>query len=176
VNYQIKWTMCTWSVITNLNLDRSILLTVRVLLYIVVTSAPRILRPTSCIRKLKWALHIAARLGETNTKWYHKYMIGFCMLSSGWFAGTWSLYAEVLEHSVCSIFIGTHLPTKMEQAEYTETLAYKLQMPVNHPEESIKRSEYDESLKSRMRKSYSVTVTLTQLFFVPHIPYRPVGL
>jgi hypothetical protein len=53
------------------------LLTVRVLRYTVVTSAPRILRPTSCIRKLKWELHIAARLSETNT-WYYKQMKESC--------------------------------------------------------------------------------------------------
>jgi hypothetical protein len=29
-----------------------------------------------------------------------------CILSFGWFSGVWILYAEVSEHSVCSIFIG----------------------------------------------------------------------
>ena len=29
-----------------------------------------------------------------------------CMLSSGQFPGVWNLYADVSEHSVCSIFIG----------------------------------------------------------------------
>jgi len=28
-----------------------------------------------------------------------------CMLSFGWFPGVWILYADVSEHSVCSIFI-----------------------------------------------------------------------
>jgi len=29
-----------------------------------------------------------------------------CMLSFGWIPGVWNLYADVLEHSVCPIFIG----------------------------------------------------------------------
>jgi hypothetical protein len=29
-----------------------------------------------------------------------------CMLSSGQFSGIWIWYADVSEHSVCSIFIG----------------------------------------------------------------------
>ena len=29
-----------------------------------------------------------------------------CMLSFGWIPGVWNLYADVSEHSVCSIFIG----------------------------------------------------------------------
>jgi hypothetical protein len=37
---------------------------------------------------------------------------------------------------------------KMEQAEYSEMSAYKIQMPGNYPEESIKHSEHSESLKS----------------------------
>jgi hypothetical protein len=39
---------------------------------------------------------------------------------------------------------------KMEQTECSEKLAFKLQTPVNHPEESIQHSEHGESLKSRM--------------------------
>jgi hypothetical protein len=38
---------------------------------------------------------------------------------------------------------------KMEQTECSETLAYKIQMPGNHPEESIEHSEHGRSLKSR---------------------------
>jgi hypothetical protein len=38
---------------------------------------------------------------------------------------------------------------KMEQIECSETLAYKIQTPGNYPEESMQRSEHDESLKSR---------------------------
>jgi hypothetical protein len=43
-----------------------------------------------------------------------------CMLSSVWFTGVCSLNANVSEQTECS-----------------ETLAFKLQMPVNHPEDSI---------------------------------------
>jgi hypothetical protein len=39
---------------------------------------------------------------------------------------------------------------KMEQTGCSETLANKIQTPVNHPEESTKLSEQGESLKSRM--------------------------
>jgi hypothetical protein len=41
---------------------------------------------------------------------------------------------------------------KMEQTKCSETSAYKLQTPVNHPEESIRHSEQGESLKSRIPK------------------------
>ena len=46
------------------------------------------------------------------------------------------LYADILEHSVCSIFIGgSRPPMKMEQTECSKMLAYKIQTPGNHPEE-----------------------------------------
>jgi len=37
---------------------------------------------------------------------------------------------------------------KMEQTEYSETSAYKIQTPRNYPEESIQYSVHGESLKS----------------------------
>jgi len=43
---------------------------------------------------------------------------------------------------------------KMEQTEYSEMLAYKIQTPGNYPEESIKHSEHGESLKSRISVNY----------------------
>jgi hypothetical protein len=49
-----------------------------------------------------------------------------------------SLYADVSEHSACS----------MEQC--SETSAYKLQTPGNYPEESIQHSEHGEILKAKM--------------------------
>jgi hypothetical protein len=39
---------------------------------------------------------------------------------------------------------------KMEQAECTETSAYKIQTPRNYPEENIQHAEHGESLKSRI--------------------------
>jgi hypothetical protein len=36
----------------------------------------------------------------------------------------------------------------MEETECSDTLAFKLQKPVNHPEGSIEHSEHGESLKS----------------------------
>jgi hypothetical protein len=46
----------------------------------------------------------------------------------------------------------------MEQTECSEKLAYKIQTPVNYPEEKIQHSEHGESLKSRIteRKPLSV--------------------
>jgi hypothetical protein len=38
---------------------------------------------------------------------------------------------------------------KMEQAECSETLAFKLQAPGNNPEERKRHSKHGESLKSR---------------------------
>jgi hypothetical protein len=37
-----------------------------------------------------------------------------------------------------AVTLHTSSPTKMEHIECSETLAIKLQMPVNHPEESIR--------------------------------------
>jgi len=39
---------------------------------------------------------------------------------------------------------------KIEETECSETSAYKIQTPGNYPAESIKHSEYGESLKSRI--------------------------
>jgi len=39
---------------------------------------------------------------------------------------------------------------KMEQTEHSETLAYKIQMPGNYPEEKIQHTEHGESLKPRI--------------------------
>jgi hypothetical protein len=39
---------------------------------------------------------------------------------------------------------------KMEQTEYSETSAYKLQTPGYYPKESIQHTEHGESLKSRI--------------------------
>jgi hypothetical protein len=38
---------------------------------------------------------------------------------------------------------------KMEQIECSETSAYKIQTPGNHPEENIQRTEHGESLKAK---------------------------
>jgi hypothetical protein len=39
---------------------------------------------------------------------------------------------------------------KVEQIECSETLAYKIQMPGNYPEENIQRTEHGKSFKSKM--------------------------
>jgi len=36
---------------------------------------------------------------------------------------------------------------KMEQAEYSETSAYKIQMPGNYPEENIQHTEHGQSFE-----------------------------
>jgi hypothetical protein len=48
------------------------------------------------------------------------------------------------------VTLHTYPPMKMEQTQCSEMLAFKLQTPVNHPEESIRHSEHGESLKSRI--------------------------
>jgi len=40
-------------------------------------------------------------------------------------------------HISNQVTLHTYLPTKMEQTECSEMLAYKIQMPGNYPEESI---------------------------------------
>jgi hypothetical protein len=44
---------------------------------------------------------------------------------------------------------------KMEQIEYFETSAYKIQTPGNYPEENIQHTEHGESLKSRTAQHVS---------------------
>ena len=46
--------------------------------------------------------------------------------------------------------IDTYPPMKMEQTGCSETSEYKIQTPVNYPEESIQHSKHGESLKSRI--------------------------
>ena len=96
------------------------------------------------------------------------------MLSFVQFPGVWILYANVSEHSVCSIFVGGLRPMKMEesvwicyadvsehclfhlhrqvginleQTECSETLAYKIQTPENYPEGSIQHSPFRLGLR-----------------------------
>jgi hypothetical protein len=61
---------------------------------------------------------------------------------------------------------------KMEQTECSETLVFKLQTPVNHPEESIRHSEHGESLKSRTLyfgcPAHSLVTVLTELTRFPN--------
>ena len=65
------------------------------------------------------------------------------MYSFGYFPGVWLLYADVSEHSICSIFIGwiLHIQSmKMEQIECSETSAYNNQTPGKYPKEYIQNS------------------------------------
>jgi hypothetical protein len=56
----------------------------------------------------------------------------------------------------------------MEQAVCSETLAYKIQMPGNYPEESIQHSEHGESLKSRIRDMIKETLSI-EAYFLHHL-------
>ena len=51
-----------------------------------------------------------------------------------------------------------YLSMKMEQTEFSETLAYKIQTPGNYLKESIQHTEHGESLKSSPK--------LARLFFL----------
>ena len=55
-------------------------------------------------------------------------------------------YADISEHSVCSIFIAYEYGT-----ECSETSAYKIQTPGNYPKENIQHTEHGENLKSRSK-------------------------
>jgi hypothetical protein len=62
----------------------------------------------------------------------------------------WQLpHTTALSNYLLYVTVHTYWPMNMEQTECSETLAFKLQTPVNHPEESIQHSEHGESLKSR---------------------------
>jgi hypothetical protein len=54
---------------------------------------------------------------------------------------------------------------KMEHTQCSETLAFKLQTPVNHPEESTRHSEHGESLKSRVRHTRGKVPKTNAIFF-----------
>ena len=66
-----------------------------------------------------------------------------CMYSFGYFPGVWLLYADISEHSICTIFISwiwsiLHIqPMKMKEIECSETSAYKNQTPGKYPKEYI---------------------------------------
>jgi hypothetical protein len=62
-----------------------------------------------------------------------------------------STLANVSEHSL--FHLHTYPPMKAEQTVCFKTLAYKIQMPGNYPEESIQHSEHGESLKSSKLKT-----------------------
>jgi hypothetical protein len=62
------------------------------------------------------------------------------MLPSGLFTSVCSLSANVLEHPVCSIFIGAY----EDGTECSKMLAFKIWTPVNNAEESTRHSEHGE--------------------------------
>jgi len=57
-------------------------------------------------------------------------------------------------------------PMKMELAECSETMAYKIQTAGNHPKERIQHSEQGESLKSRRDLFFKFS---SKIFLVLHI-------
>jgi hypothetical protein len=76
-----------------------------------------------------------------------------CIISLWSFPGISILFANISEHSVCSLFLLTP-PMKMKQTECTKTLAYKIQTPGNHPKERIWHSKHGEKLKARNTVSF----------------------
>ena len=64
------------------------------------------------------------------------------------------LQRQVDSLSVPSSKAGRYLPDYEDGTECSETSEYKIQTPVNYPEESIQHSEHGESLKSRILWSY----------------------
>jgi hypothetical protein len=90
------------------------------------------------------------------------------MLSSGWFIGVCSLNANVSEH--CLFNLHTYPPMKMEETQCSKTLAFKLQTPVNHPEESIQHSEHGESLK--LGRSYVLMASPCPSFYASVSPNK----
>jgi hypothetical protein len=52
-----------------------------------------------------------------------------------------------------TVALHTYPPMKMEQTVCSEMLAFKLQKPVNHPEENVQYSEHGKSLKSEIKFS-----------------------
>jgi hypothetical protein len=71
--------------------------------------------------------------------------ISMLYVSSGRFASIWSLYANVSEHPVSSIFrqVGTYLSEDGIDS-VLKRWHIKLEMQGNHPEESIQHSEHGE--------------------------------
>ena len=47
---------------------------------------------------------------------------------------------------------------KMEQTERSETSAYKIQVPGNHPKQRIQHSEHSKSLKSRTQLNREIVL------------------
>jgi len=84
-------------------------------------------------------------------KWTYRHTLKTYSIIVVWFllgnsTGVWNLYADVSEHTVCSIFIGrwvwsiihtSYLPAYEDGPECSETSVYKVQTPENYPEESI---------------------------------------
>ena len=60
----------------------------------------------------------------------------------------------------------THLPAYEDGTVCSETSAYKIQTPGNHPEEIIQHSGYGENLKSRI-----LLGMLTRIFNKTHLQY-----
>jgi len=60
------------------------------------------------------------------------------------------LFYRTREDSFLFSSQSSYLSAYEDGTECSETLAYKIQMPGNYPEESIQHSEHDENLKSRV--------------------------
>jgi hypothetical protein len=55
---------------------------------------------------------------------------------------------------------------KVEQVECSETSAYKVQTPGNHPEENVQHTEHGESMKSRTLNRFNGIILSDMCKFV----------
>ena len=84
-----------------------------------------------------------------------------CMYSFGYFPGVRLWFADVSEHSICSIFMCWILhiqPMKMEQIECSETLAYNNQTPGKYLKEYIQHNNDYFIATQRQRKSRKIEI------------------
>jgi hypothetical protein len=56
--------------------------------------------------------------------------------------------SRIIPHIPTPVMLHNYSPMKMEQTEYSETLAFKLQTPLNHPEESVQRGKFSSQLNA----------------------------
>jgi len=64
-----------------------------------------------------------------------------------------TLWLFHLHRRVGMKILHTYPPMKIEQREYSKTLAYKIQTLQNYPKENIQHSEHSKSLKSSKLKT-----------------------
>jgi hypothetical protein len=86
---------------------------------------------------------------NSSAKGLKKYNLVVCFLLG--YSPVSEVYVPVFQNTLSHLHrrVGPTLPAYADGTECPKTLAYKLQMQLNNPEESIQHSEHGESLKSR---------------------------